>query len=398
MLQQEVDRLAQQIAVRNHPDVSAAIRARRQKILESWRARTVRVLPDLDHLTISEFEDSMAEYLSTLASAMASQDPDGLKQIITESPQHGIARCAQNCSTHTLLAEERIFRSVLILELREELGRPLTPEAAASLHELLDLMGEYSIMAMVAKRQKVREDTLLEKVRGMRRLADSGVLVASVAHDAMNILLPLRMHLEHLAYAELPDSAREDLKVVNILVNQFQNYIVNLRWISVDSTRAPGVVPPLDLNAWSLDIAEFHQHMIPESTELVLELPQALPPVRISSAALSQSVFNLFQNAQQAIASTQTPGKIVMGAVVREDGDVDLTIEDNGPGMPPEVLAKCTEAFFTTRHTGSGLGLTLVQNLIHGSGGEVTIRSPPPGKVRGTLVVLTLPAVGNAAA
>ena len=284
LLQKELDRLARQLAVHNHPDVSAAIRARRKSILENWRARTIKVLPDLDHLTISEFEDSMAEYLDTLASVMKSNDPEWLNRIIAESPQHGLARFAQNCSTHTLLAEERIFRSVLVLELREELGRPLTPEAAASLHELLDLMGEYSIMAMVAKRQEVREDSLEKKVRGMRRLVDSGVLVASVAHDAMNILLPLRMHLEHLANAELPDSAREDLKVVNILVNQFQNSIVNLRWISVDSSRAPGVVPPLDLNAWSLDIAEFHRRMIPGSTELVLELPPALPPVRISSA------------------------------------------------------------------------------------------------------------------
>jgi signal transduction histidine kinase len=396
-LEDEADRLARQIAVRNHPDVARAIRARRDAILRSWRSRSVTVLPDLDRLTIAEFENSMAEYIDVLAGAMDSHDPAWLRRIITESPGHGLSRFAQDCSTHTLLAEERIFRAVLILELREELGRPLTAEAAASLHELLDLMGEYSIMAMVAKRQERREDALQAKVSGLRRLADAGILVAGVAHDAMNILLPLHMRLEHLGETELSESAREDLASINLLVKQFQNSIVNLRWISVDSSRAPGVIPPLDLNGWSVEVAEFHRRMIPHSTQLLFELPPGLPPVRISSAALSQSVFNLIHNAQQAIASCQTSGQIVMGASVREDGGVDLTIEDDGPGMPPEVLARCTEAFFTTRHTGSGLGLALVQTLIHGSDGEVTLCSPPPGKDRGTRVVLTLPGVGAAA-
>lgn len=394
-LDDQADCLAQQIAVRNHPEVARAIRARRGSILQSWRARSITVLPDLDRLTIAEFENSMADFIDTLAGTMDSHDPAWLRRIITESPQHGLSRFAQNCSTHTLLAEERIFRSVLILELREELGRPLTDEAAASLHELLDLMGEYSLLAMVAKRQERREDALQKKVSGMRRLADAGVLVAGVAHDAMNILLPLRMRLEHLGETELPESAREDLASINLLVKQFQNSIVNLRWISVDSSRAPGVIPPLDLNGWSVEVAEFHRRMIPHSTELVFELPPGLPRVRIGSPALSQSVFNLIHNAQQAISSCQTSGRIVMGATVRDDGRVDLTIDDNGPGMSPEVLSKCTEAFFTTRHTGSGLGLALVQTLIHGSGGEVNFHSPPPGKDRGTQVVLTLPGVGE---
>ncbi len=54
-------------------------------------------------------------------------------------------------------------------------------------------------------------------------------------------------------------------------------------------------------------------------------------------------------------------------------------------------MARCTEAFFTTRENGSGLGLAMVRTLILGSGGEIRIVSPAPGQDRGTLVVLTLP-------
>lgn len=395
-LEDEADRLARQIAVRDHPEVCQAILARRESVLRRWRVRSLEVLPDLDRLTVIEFENSMGEVLDTLAGAMASRDPEWLRRIIAESPHHGMARFAQDCSPHTLLAEERIFRSVLILELREELGRPLSTDAAASLHELLDLMGEYSIMAMVGKRREKQRGAMQEKVSGMRRLADVGILVAGVAHDAMNILLPLRMRLEHLDMAEMSESAREDLAAVHLLVRQFQNSIVNLRWLSVDPSHAPAVITPLDLNEWSVEIGEFHRRTIPSTTTLVFELPPGLPPVQISSAALSQSVFNLIHNAQQAIASDRPHGRIAVGAQTRADGGVDLTIEDDGPGMPPEVLARCTEAFFTTRSSGSGLGLAMVRTLILGSGGEIRFVSPAPGKDRGTRVVLTLPAAAEA--
>ncbi|MCC5824232.1 MAG: hypothetical protein LAT64_12525 [Phycisphaerales bacterium] len=390
-LEDEADRLARQIAVRNHPEVSIAIRSRRKSILHLWRTRSVEVLPDLDGLTITEFENSMGEMLDTLAGAMASSDPEWLRRIIAESPGHGLARFALDCSPHTLLAEERIFRSVLITELREELGCPLTTDAAASLHELLDLMGEYSILAMVAKRREKQEEAMQDKVSGMRRLADLGTLVAGITHDAMNILLPLRMRLDHLDRADLSESTREDLASIDLLFRQFQNAIVNLRWLSVKPSRPPVVGTPLDLNHWSIEVAEFHKHVIPSTTRVVFELPPELPPVHISSAALSQSVFNLIHNAHQAIASDRPEGRIVVGAQVRDDGGVDLTIEDDGRGMPPEVLARCSEAFFTTRHDGSGLGLAIVQTLILGSGGDIKFVSPPPGKPRGTRVVLTLP-------
>lgn len=391
-LEDEADRIAREIAVRDHTDVATAIRARRDAVLHRYRMRSVEVLPDLDRLTIAEFENSMGAMLDTLAGAMDSRDPAWLRRIIAESPLHGLSRFAQECSPHTLLAEERIFRSVLILELREQLGRPLHAEEAASLHELLDLMSEYSILAMVAKRREQHDNAVQEQVHGMRRLADLGILVAGVAHDAMNILLPLRMRLEHLEKAELSDPAREDLNSVQILVRQFQHSIINLRWLSLDPSRVPPVAHPLDLNAWVVEISEFHRRMIPQSTALLFDLPPGLPPVRISTAALSQAVFNLVHNAQQAIATESKRGRIAVGARVRDDGDVDLTIEDDGPGMPPEVLARCTEAFFTTRPGGSGLGLALVHTLIVGSGGTMNFLSPPPGKDRGTLAVLTLPA------
>lgn len=384
------DRVPGFLSARHFPEVSLAILSRTDSILRSWRARSIEAMPELERLTLDEFENSIARILGRISVAMSSDDPDDVRRMIEDCPEHGLARFAQSCHLHTLLAEERIFRSVLICELRDEMGRTLGDDAAAALHELMDLMAEHSLLAMIGERQKQRDDALHTKIIGLRRLADLGTVVAGVAHDAMNILLPLRMRLEHLGTVDLPASAREDLVRVALLVDQFQNSIVNLRWLSVDPAGVQTPTARLDLNAWIEKIGEFYRMTLPPSTELRLEFAIGLPLVRISSAALSQIVFNLVLNAQQAIASERPQGRIVIAARATADGGVELTIEDDGPGMPAEVLQRCVDAFFTTRTSGSGLGLALVRALVRGSGGEVGFVSPPPGKDRGTRVVLSL--------
>ena len=67
-----------------------------------------------------------------------------------------------------------------------------------------------------------------------------------------------------------------------------------------------------------------------------------------------------------------------------------VTIHDNGPGIPPEVLARLGEPFFTTRAQGTGLGLHLSRQLVQGAGGQLTLASAPGA---GTTVTAEFPAV-----
>jgi hypothetical protein len=83
--------------------------------------------------------------------------------------------------------------------------------------------GEHSILAMIAKRQEQREHPLQVRFNNLHRMADLGTLVAGVAHDAMNILLPLRMRPEHPDRAELPESAREDFESIHLMVDRFRD-------------------------------------------------------------------------------------------------------------------------------------------------------------------------------
>lgn len=395
----EIQRLTRSLAERRYPEVARALHAAIPETVRGWRTRSLEAMPYLDTLSIAGFENSIATTLHLLANALECDDPARLNRLIEESPAHGFMRFLQRLGPETLLAEERILRSVVVIELRHELGRAPTADEAAALHDLLDLMGEHSLLTLVSKRSEEHDRAVQERVSGMHRLADLGTLVAGVAHDAANLFLPLRIRLEHLRQVDFGPEARDDLIAIELIVNQFQNSIVNLRWLSIDSAHAPSSSAhprpraSLRIQEWANDIVEFHRRMLPPSIRFELDIAPALPPVAISSAALSQAVFNLIHNANQAISSMGdgTAGHIVLRAEAGGDGTINIAVEDNGPGMSEEVLRRGTEPFFTTRANGSGLGLSLVRALLDGHGGSITLTSPPPGKVGGTVVVLTLP-------
>jgi signal transduction histidine kinase len=381
------------------PELARALRASVGSTVRAWRVRSVEAMPHLNDLSVAEFENSITAILHALARALERGDSGSLHDLMEQSPAHGIARFLQHCGPETLLAEERILRSVVVIELRRTLQRLPTVSEAAALHTLLDMMAEQSLLALMNRRSQEHERMVQSRVSGMHRLADLGTLVAGVAHDASNMLLPLRMRLEHLGTAALSAEAREDLISIELIFKQFQNSIVNLRWLSVDSVKGLASPAPLHqpmslrLDEWAAEVADFHGRMLSSNVRLRIDVPFSLPSVAITSAALSQAVFNLVHNASQAIASVHdgATGNITIRAVACGNGTVNVMIEDDGPGMSEEVLRRSTEPFFTTRSNGSGLGLALVQALIVGCGGSLALRSPPPERARGTVVMLTLP-------
>jgi len=422
-LPNEVEGVARQLTERHFPEMARALRVAARPLLLRWRARSPFATPELDRLAILEFEGSVSGLLEALAGAMEFGDADRIRHVIAESPTHGLARSVRSFSAQTLLAEERILRSVMVIELERELRRAATTEEKAALHELLDLVGEHSVLALVRADGNEHERVTQGRMAGMHRLATLGTLVAGVAHDAANLMLPMHMSLEHLQQAEMSPEAREGVTTIALILKQFQNSIVNLRWLSIDSQQGAqgdgsddsgagarpgrGRLRPdaaLNLSAWGAEVAEFHRRVLPPGIELRFDLPAGLPPVRVSSAALSQAVFNLIRNAQQAIVSGwaakeriepghERRGHIVVRAARRAESGaaaVDLTIEDDGPGMTPEILRRGAEPYFTTKNGGSGLGLTMVRALVLGCGGSIALHSPPPGAKRGTAVVLTL--------
>lgn len=122
-----------------------------------------------------------------------------------------------------------------------------------------------------------------------------------------------------------------------------------------------------------------------QGVEVELELPH---PFFLSGDPdlLYRAFYNVLINAQQAIQGT---GRIVIRGTRLDNGDVELSFQDNGPGFPPDELDKPLDPFYTTKDTGTGLGLPIVQSIVASHGGTLELANAPEG---GAVIRLFFPA------
>lgn len=113
---------------------------------------------------------------------------------------------------------------------------------------------------------------------------------------------------------------------------------------------------------------------------------EPMPLLPFNAAVVRAMLFNLLNN---AIAACREGDEVrVRGRLVEGDRGFELTVSDTGAGMSPEVLARCTEPFFSTRTHATGLGLAMCHEAVERAGGRMAVASTSG---RGTRVVLTVP-------
>jgi two-component system, sporulation sensor kinase E len=217
------------------------------------------------------------------------------------------------------------------------------------------------------------------------RIAALQLLAAGVAHEIGNPLNSLTIHLQLLErrLRKLPrdrqdtllhplEVAQEEIKRLDSIVTQFLRAI----------RPAPLQRAPHDLNWLVRDAADF---LAPElkSRNILLELDLApgLPILEVDQDQLKQAFYNVVKNASEAMKQGGLL-KIRTGA----DADwVNVTFADTGGGMTQETMARVFEPYFTTKQSGSGLGLMITQRIIRAHGGEVVLESDPGKGLRLTL-------------
>jgi signal transduction histidine kinase len=116
---------------------------------------------------------------------------------------------------------------------------------------------------------------------------------------------------------------------------------------------------------------------------------QANQPVWIDAdpSQLRQVVWNLLRNAAEA-----APGQPIAVEVRADGGTAMLTVRDRGPGIPPEHRARVFEPFFSTKESGTGLGLATVHRIVEEHKGAVEVDCPAAG---GTIMTVRLPCAGD---
>jgi signal transduction histidine kinase len=246
---------------------------------------------------------------------------------------------------------------------------------------------------MIVERTRELEESI-RKLSLSERMASLGTLSAGLGHDMANILVPMRMSLANLERAELPPARREDVQVLARSSEYLKNLALGLRLLSLDP-EDDTCDSRTQLDQWWPEAATICKAVLPRGVVLHDAKLEGSPRVAIPSHALTQAVFNLIQNAGDAMRDRGRGNVWVRG----ENGPAGyvLGVRDDGPGMTDEVRARCMEPFFTTkaRGRGTGLGLAIVYRVLHRFNGSVEIRTAPG---EGTEFRLTLPLAAATAA
>lgn len=219
----------------------------------------------------------------------------------------------------------------------------------------------------------VREERLA-KIR-MQRLAQLGTLLAGFAHEVRNPLstigLNLQLVLEEFHDPETPRDKRTQkrLATVEAEVRRLQKILDEF----LSFARAPEPrLAPIDLNARLQAVVEFHE---PELRELGVTL-RFYPGGDVGQVPadwdhLQAAIVNLLRNAKDA---TPAGGEILV-STKRDGGYVTIRVTDTGAGMPADVQARVFEPYFSTKRSGTGLGLPTVRRVVEEHGGTLTLQS-----------------------
>jgi PAS domain S-box-containing protein len=224
------------------------------------------------------------------------------------------------------------------------------------------------------------------------RVSTLGELTASIAHEVNQPLAAVVTNgeaaLRWLNRAE--PNLDETRAAIGRMIGEGQRaseIIARIRALASkgDPQRAPLDLAPLIEDAVLLVKREVANNDV----RLVLDLPRGLPAVRADRVQVQQVVINLLVNAIQAMAQGGGNLRDLTVRAAHEDRAVAVEVADTGPGIAPENLARLFDAFFTTKASGMGMGLSICRSIVEAHGGTIAAR---PGDSGGTVFRFTLPA------
>ena len=237
-----------------------------------------------------------------------------------------------------------------------------------------------------ARRLESERATLERRLAQTDKLQALGQFVAGIAHELNNPLQAVLGHVELMrAKSGLAPDLRRDLRLVYREAERAARIVKNLL-VFAGSWRLR--VRPLSVNALVTRVvrlrARAHRSA---SVEVIRHLDADLPRVRADGTLLQQALLNIVLNAEQAMGGA---GRLTVQSQVHAEGQVQVTVEDTGPGLTAAVRSRLFEPFFTTKEVGAGtgLGLAIAFGIVRAHGGTLEADNHPGGGAR---FVVTLP-------
>lgn len=296
-----------------------------------------------------------------------------------------------------------------------ELASPPGAAGRLSPSDLGELLGAFNevtsrlqethenLRAEVARLQAQLHDAN-EQLRRSERLAALGEMAAGIAHEVRNPLGSIRLYAEMLQQDLADRPAQRDIaRKIGGAVRGLDAVVGDVLTFARPMAPRAEEATATDLFDAALDCCRSEI----ERTGVLIEREPADREgieLRCDPSLVRQALVNLIRNAMEAIEQRRADepghqGRVRLSAAkrrVRSSGGsggranamVALSVRDNGPGIPEDVIARIFNPFFTTRAAGTGLGLAIVNRIADAHGGRVGVTNHPEG---GAAIELLLP-------
>jgi signal transduction histidine kinase len=259
--------------------------------------------------------------------------------------------------------------------------------AATSSDELRRLVEDFNQMAADLKRQR-RE---LERTQRLEAWAD---MARQVAHDIKNPLTPIQLSAEHAQRVNI-DRGRPLSPVLDECVTAILSQVKLLRQISAEfSSFASSPTPRPEVTSLPAlidEVVEPYRSGLLHRITIDVLAPAAVPPLKIDRTLFARALTNVIENALHAMPGTgrlQITTRLATAAGSDATSEIVVEVTDSGIGMDQDAVSRIFEPYFSTKATGTGLGLTIAKRNIELNGGTIAVTSQ---RGVGTTVAMTLP-------
>ncbi len=226
-------------------------------------------------------------------------------------------------------------------------------------------------------RKEMEGRELRRRLDEAEKLATLGEMAASIGHEIGTPLSTMDGIAQRALRQTDEDPARNHFQTIREQIRRIENFVRHLLTLG----RSEGGPSTGDLvEAARLGVLDLDDDR--QRAAVSLEVPPQPDSVRVGSDPLRLRIAfrNLLENALRSRAGTRV--RIVIG---RADGDAVCRIEDDGPGVPPELQQRIFEPFVSGRADGTGVGLSLVSRIVEEAGGQISLDSSPESGSRFTL-------------
>ncbi len=260
---------------------------------------------------------------------------------------------------------------------------------------LLSAMGDQIALA-IAKAKMIEEiRTAQEQLIQSEKLASLGQLISSIAHEINNPLTPILGYSQRLLVQPgIDEKEKRSLELIHSSAQRVAKIIEKL--LSFSRKYKPERTYE-DINHLVEQSLEFREYQLKlENIEIVKELDPELPKTMVDPNQIQQVFMNIILNAEQAINESRDHGQLKVETKIKKKDTIEISLSDDGPGIPKEFIGKVFDPFFTTKEPGkgTGLGLAVAYGIINEHGGEIHVSSE---EGKGTTFVIELPVLRHEA-